>query len=44
MKSISIFVSSTFNDMQSERDLIREKIAPEIEKYIYAEELVLVLQ
>lgn len=34
MKSISIFVSSTFNDMQSERDLIREKIAPEIEKYI----------
>lgn len=34
MKSISIFVSSTFNDMQSERDLIKEKIAPEIEKYI----------
>lgn len=34
MNSISIFVSSTFNDMQSERDLIREKIAPEIEKYI----------
>lgn len=34
MRSISIFVSSTFNDMQSERDLIREKIAPEIEKYI----------
>ena len=30
MKNISFFVSSTFNDMQSERDLIREKIAPEL--------------
>lgn len=31
MKNIAIFVSSTFSDMQSERDIIREKIAPEVE-------------
>ena len=33
MKNISFFLSSTFNDMQSERDLIREFIAPEVEEY-----------
>lgn len=34
MSNISIFVSSTFNDMQSERDLIRDRITPEIEERI----------
>ncbi|MCM1220938.1 MAG: DUF4062 domain-containing protein [Lachnospiraceae bacterium] len=32
MSNIAFFLSSTFNDMQSERDLIREKITPEIER------------
>lgn len=32
MSNISFFVSSTFNDMQSERDLIRDRIAPETEE------------
>lgn len=31
MRNVAIFVSSTFADMQSERDIIREKIAPEVE-------------
>lgn len=30
MKNVAIFMSSTFNDMQSERDLIRERVTPEI--------------
>lgn len=34
MKDISIFVSSTFLDMQSERDLLRERILPDIEDYV----------
>lgn len=33
MKNLSFFLSSTFNDMQSERDLIRELIAPEIAEF-----------
>lgn len=33
MKDISIFVSSTFMDMQSERDLLRERVLPELEDY-----------
>ena len=31
MKNIAVFVSSTFADMQSERDMIREKVLPELE-------------
>ncbi len=31
MRNISVFVSSTFNDMQTERDLIRDSIAPELQ-------------
>lgn len=31
MSNTAFFLSSTFNDMQSERDLFREKITPEIE-------------
>ncbi len=34
MSNISFFVSSTFNDMQSERDIIRDRIAPEIDERI----------
>lgn len=34
MKDISIFVSSTFVDMQSERDLLRERILPELEEHV----------
>ena len=34
MKNISVFVSSTFNDMQSERDLIRDSIAPELQNIV----------
>ena len=36
-KTISIFISSTFNDMQAERDYIRKYIVPrlneELEQY-----------
>lgn len=31
MSNAAFFLSSTFNDMQSERDLFRENITPEIE-------------
>ena len=31
MSNVPFFLSSTFNDMQSERDLFRERITPEIE-------------
>ncbi len=34
MSNIAFFLSSTFNDMQSERDLIRERITPEIEELL----------
>ncbi len=34
MKDISVFVSSTFVDMQSERDLLRERILPELEEHV----------
>lgn len=30
MKNIALFLSSTFADMQSERDIIREKVTPEL--------------
>lgn len=33
-KNINIFISSTFNDMQSERDYIRKYIVPKLEKQL----------
>ncbi len=33
-KSINIFISSTFNDMQSERDFIRKHIVPKLKEQL----------
>ena len=38
---ISIFVSSTFSDMQAERDVLRQRVLPRLQKFasVYGESL-----